>query len=338
VASVPHLVFSLSSGLYALPAAVVREIVWLPELTPVEDTAEYVVGVLNLRGHVVPVIDVQLRFGRSPQLYRLEDNVILVARGDRTIGVIVNAVHDVRDFPEEAIEPAPEDAPWQPGRFLAGFARFDEQVIALLDVERLLNGNAVPGYESTEPGVAWRPAERSFCPEATLEERTVFQDRARTLSQPMEAHDYAGLRPLAVTRLGAELYGFPLEVVREFAAVGSVTRVPCCPPHIIGQMNLRGDILTLVDVRSALQVQSGAATARETVVVQSGDMLVGINVDQVLDVLHLRPAEIAGIPSVLETAGGHYLEGTAPYGSQLFGILDLPKLLTGANLIVNEEP
>src|SRR5205814_10252811 len=126
-----------------------------------------------------------------------------------------------------------------------------------------------------------RAAERSSSPEATTAERAVFQERARTLSQPMEAQDYAGLRPLAVTRLGPEVFGFPLDVVTEFAAVGSVTRVPCCPPHILGQMNLRGDILTLIDIRSALQVPNGASIAKETVVVQSGDMLVGINVDEV---------------------------------------------------------
>src|SRR5207244_874866 len=133
-------------------------------------------------------------------------------------------------------------------------------------------------------------------------------------------------------------FGFPLQSVREFAEVGSICRVPCCPAHIVGQMNLRGDILTLVDVRSALQIPSGDPAHGKVVVLQTEDLAVGVPVDEVLDVLHFRPGDLTGVPSALEASGGQYLQGTAPYDSQLLGILDLQKLFTGANLIVNEEP
>lgn len=337
----PHLIFTLRGGAYTVPASAVREILWLPELTPVEESPRYVAGVLNLRGRIVPVIDLNIRFGLAPCRCRLQDSVIVVEWGDSIAGLIVSAVRDVWDIPPDAIAPAPESAPGQPSRFLAGFAKFQEQIIMLLDLERILRlppEATAPAGDRDEADASPASPDRNFCPDATPEERAVFKERARSLARPLEAPDFAGLLPLAVARLGQEFFGFPLESVREFAEVGEICRVPCCPPHIVGQVNLRGDILTLVDVRPALQIPDPAAQHDRVVVVQTGELSVGIPVDEVLDVLYLRPAEVTGIPAVLGASGGQYLEGTAPYGSQLLGILDLPKLLTGASLIVNEEP
>jgi len=323
-----------------VPAPAVREILSLPELTPVEEAPEYVAGVMNLRGRIVPVIDLMVRFGHARQPYRLADSVVVFEWEGTAMGLILNAVRDVWEIPESAIEAVPQYAPGQPARFLAGFAKRDEQVIMLLDLERVVRLPVeVPAQLEEGEGEESPPApERVFAPEATAEERETFRERARSLARPVETRDFTGLQPLAVARLGTELFGFPLPAVREFSDLTTVTRVPCCPDHVVGQMNLRGDILTLVDIRSALRIANGRPVDGKVVVVQSGDLVVGIPVDEVLDVLYLRPAEITGVPAVLEAAEGQYLEGTAPYGSQMLGILDLQRLLTGANLVVNEEP
>ena len=90
----PHLIFTLRGGVYAVPASAVREILWLPELTPVEESPRYVAGVLNLRGRIVPVIDLNVRFGHAPRPYHLEDSVILFEWEDAIAGLIVNSVRD----------------------------------------------------------------------------------------------------------------------------------------------------------------------------------------------------------------------------------------------------
>src|SRR5581483_10681188 len=123
------------------------------------------------------------------------------------------------------------------------------QVIMLLDMERLVRLPVGPGpgeeRDAAEGEVEEPSPGRTFCPDASDEERATFRERARSLARPVETQDFSGLLPLAVARLGAEYFGLPLPVVREFSDIAAVTRVPCCPPHVVGQMNLRGDILTL---------------------------------------------------------------------------------------------
>src|SRR5262249_34289721 len=146
------------------------------------------------------------------------------------------------------------------GRFIRGLARLNEQLVMLLDVERLLGPGELPvagdggetedGGRRTEdgggpsPSFGLRPpssapsaAEGSFSPEATAEERAIFRRRAQDLAPPMEQEESDGLASLAVVTLNGECYGIDLGLVREFAPLRSVTPVPCCPAHVVGQMN-----------------------------------------------------------------------------------------------------
>jgi purine-binding chemotaxis protein CheW len=318
----------------------VREILWLPELTPLEETPGYVTGVLNLRGRIVPVIDLDARFGRNPPRYQLTDSLIVLEHEEGQVGIIVNEVQNVRPISvAEAETPSYGFEGEQRSRFLAGLARVDEQVVMLLLLENVIRLPEVIealGGEEAPPLVS---AERYFCPGATAEEREVFRERARSLAKPLEEREAAGRLPLAVARLNDEYIGIDLEVVREFAEVGAASRVPCCPPHVVGQVNLRGDIVTLVDIRGALQMP--VAALREDgklLVVQSGELLVGVPVDEVLDVLYLRPADVTSVPAAVEGMAEQYLQGTAPYEGKLLSILDLPGILAHGNLVVNEEP
>src|SRR5690349_14814383 len=102
---VHHLIFTLRGSVYGVPASAVREILWLPELTPVEESPRYVAGVLNLRGRIVPVIDLNIRFGLAPRRCRLEDSVIILEGEGSLAGLIVTAVRDVWDIPPDAVEP-----------------------------------------------------------------------------------------------------------------------------------------------------------------------------------------------------------------------------------------
>ena len=80
--------------------------------------------------------------------------------------------------------------------------------------------------------------------------------------------------PLAIIQLGAECFGVGLDVVREFSHLRRVTAIPCCPSHIAGNMNLRGDILTLVDIRGLLNIPA-EGNPSEVMVVEAGDLSIG---------------------------------------------------------------
>jgi len=352
MASAPHLIFSLHGSLYAVPALAVREIIWLPELTPLAQAPFSIVGVVNLRGKVVPIVDLNVRLGQGRQPCRVQDSVIVLEEAGTLIGIIVNEVRRVRSIAEAEMEAAPSSL--SPGRgeepaarFLAGVAKVEDDIIMLLHLENLLRLPGNPGDMAPAEPEGERPApaaERSFCPEATPEERAIFRERARSLRQPLASQDFAGLIPLAVVGLNGEYFGIDLEIVREFSVLRAVTPVPCCPEYVVGQMNLRGDILTLVDIRAALNmpftnVHNGTSDnpTGKVVVVQTDALKVGVLVDDVFDVRNLQPSEIHAVPAAAQSLSEEYLKGTAPCGAKMLSILDLPKILTQGALTVNEE-
>lgn len=137
-------------------------------------------------------------------------------------------------------------------------------------------------------------------------------------------------------RLDRELFGLGLDVVREFAHLRSVSPLPCCPPHIVGNMNLRGDILTLIDIRSALGLMNNTAMS-EVVVLRLGELRLGLQVSEIVDVVYLTPADIGAVPVASERAGQAYCKGVATHGGQAVAILDLEKMLAQRALQVSEE-
>jgi purine-binding chemotaxis protein CheW len=142
--------------------------------------------------------------------------------------------------------------------------------------------------------------------------------------------------------MSGELFGIDLHVVREFALVHSVTPVPCCPPHILGHINLRGELFTLVDLGAALGLPASAAprthTGQKVVVLDLAGMALAAPVDEVLAVRYVRPGEVAPNPAAASAENAPFLRGTAPHGAQMLSILDLPRIFAQKRLSVREEP
>lgn len=328
----PYLLFSLNGARYGVPASSVLEIIWLPELAPAEEAPPYIAGLVNLRGKIEPVMNLGLRLGHPPRRFQLSDSIVMLKIDDVTMGVIVSGVSDVIGIAASAIEPPPHydaDSP-EHIHFLAGNARVGEEIIMLLDVPRLIHAPALPAS-----GVS-ASASSCFCPDATDEERAVFRTRAHNLMQALESLEAAERVPLSIIQLGEECFGVGLDVVREFSHLRRVTPIPCCPPHIAGNMNLRGDILTLVDIRGLLNIAAGG-TAAEVMVVESGELYIGVPVDSVIEVIYLQAADIASLPAAAHEETNEYCKGVARYGDSMVSILDMQKILAQGGLEVEEE-
>lgn len=335
-AMTPCLLFGLNGMRYAVDARSVLEIVWLPELTPADEAPPYIAGVVNLRGKIAPVMDLGMRLGHLPLRYRLSDCIVMLQADGVVMGIIVSEVSDVTGIAASAIEPPPryDDAPAHV-HFLAGNAKVGDEIIMLLDVPRLIHAPQMPSPELSASGDPADPR-TYFCPDATDDERAVFHGRAHNLMQPVESLEAAGRIPLSIIQLGGERYGVGLDVVREFSHLRRVTAIPCCPPHIAGNMNLRGDILTLADIRMLLNIPA-AGTAAEVMVIESGDLHIGVPVDQVLEVIYLLPADIAPLSAAAHEEKNEYCKGMVHYGEGVVSILDMQKILAKGGLEVEEE-
>ena len=136
--TVQHLTFSLAGEEYGVDILSVREIRSWSRVTRIPQTPRYLLGVLNLRGAIVPVMDLRLRFGLEREAYGDSTVVIIVAVAERLFGIVVDAVSDVADIDLAAIKPVPDLGAIVDTRYLRGLATHVERMVMLLDVENLM--------------------------------------------------------------------------------------------------------------------------------------------------------------------------------------------------------
>eukprot|EP00831_Metopus_contortus_P053102 TRINITY_DN4460_c0_g1_i2.p4 TRINITY_DN4460_c0_g1~~TRINITY_DN4460_c0_g1_i2.p4 ORF type:complete len:306 (+),score=59.03 TRINITY_DN4460_c0_g1_i2:572-1489(+) len=143
------LTFEVGDEFYGIEILYVTEIVSMQKVTEVPDVPEYIKGVINLRGQVIPVIDVRARFKLEAKEYDDRTCAIVVNVENAVIGLIVDSVDEVINIPEENIGPSPAISESQSCRFIKGMGRVDGNVIILLSVARLLNDDVLEGLAAT---------------------------------------------------------------------------------------------------------------------------------------------------------------------------------------------
>ncbi len=135
-----HLTFSLDAEVFALDIRCVREIIQFGVVTPVPLMPRFVRGIINLRGAVVPVIDLQVRFGREPARVGKKTCIVIfdaLRDGERTeLGLMVDAVSEVVDIPHAQVEPPPGFGGAVARDFIRGIARMGPRFVTLLEPDR----------------------------------------------------------------------------------------------------------------------------------------------------------------------------------------------------------
>ena len=146
-----YLTFRLAEEDYGIPLLQVKEIIGMMPVTAVPQTPDYVKGVINLRGKVIPVSDLRLRFGMNPTDYNERTCIIVVDIQGREhatrMGVIVDAVSEVLNVREEDIEPAPSFGDQARTDYILGMANMDERVKLLLDIDKVFDPEEIAGLE-----------------------------------------------------------------------------------------------------------------------------------------------------------------------------------------------
>jgi purine-binding chemotaxis protein CheW len=136
------------------------------------------------------------------------------------------------------------------------------------------------------------------------------------------------VRQFVEIRLEKELYGIPIEKTREVAVPVKITAIPGTPPHIMGLMNLHGEILSVVDIKSLLNMRTSApAETSRVVVIKTREGPVGIYCDEVINIYDIMKKDIEVPLSTLSNETGAYVKGQAQTTHGLMGILDIEGLL-----------
>ena len=137
-----YLTFSIGQEVYGIPIEHIIEIIGVQTITKVPDMEEHVKGVINLRGQVIPVIDVRTRFGIEFREFDDRTCIMVTRLKGVSIGLIVDTVEEVRDIIPEQISNAPTVATYQNGIYIDGIAQCeDDLVIIILNLYKLLYKN-----------------------------------------------------------------------------------------------------------------------------------------------------------------------------------------------------
>ena len=133
------LTFILGKEVYGIEILKVREIIGLMDITTVPQTPEYMKGVINLRGKVIPVIDLRLKFGMPEEEHTQETCVIVVEVNNTSLGIIVDSVSEVSDINGGEIEDAPSFGQGIDTSFIMALGKVKDKIIILLDIEAVLS-------------------------------------------------------------------------------------------------------------------------------------------------------------------------------------------------------
>jgi purine-binding chemotaxis protein CheW len=156
------LTFCLADEEYGIEILKVHEIIGMMAVTRVPRTPEYIRGVINLRGKVIPIVDLRMKFGMESKLADEETCIIVVRVRGIQMGIVVDKVSEVRDISNDDIENAPSFGSDVETDFLLGIGKSAGRVNLLLDIERVLSSQEVLDLESVTAGTPARTeAERA---------------------------------------------------------------------------------------------------------------------------------------------------------------------------------
>ncbi len=134
-----YLTFTLGDELYGIDIRVVIEIIGILPITGVPEVPDYVRGIINLRGKIIPVVDMRLRFGRPFRAYTDRTCVIVIEAEDVLVGLIIDGVSEVLDIPSEQVVPPPKLKAAQ-NRYVRGIGKLaEDKVVLLLDWQKLFS-------------------------------------------------------------------------------------------------------------------------------------------------------------------------------------------------------
>jgi purine-binding chemotaxis protein CheW len=361
-----YLIFRLHDSHYGIEAEFIQEIFPLPELIPIAGTNTDIIGVFYLKEQLVPVLHLDLLLGYSLKDCHVSDYIIIIQWESLQFGLVVHEILEMIELDNDTLETllSQADVSINDIFFVKGVIQVESKTVLLIDSQKLIcdpdslltlfwdleselerktnsSKNEEIDFDKNfvVEGIQTPSFYDLYCPDTTLEERTIFQQRALELQDvTVKAETEIENLSLAVIGFGEEYFGLDLGLVREFATIQNLKPIPCCPKHIIGNMNLRGQIITLVDIRNVLELPTNPINlGSKAVVFQVNDILAAFPVDRVLEVVSVKQNEM--MPGSINSFDNsvQYLRGIAPFREKTLCILDLPKILTEGGLIVNEQ-
>ncbi len=140
--------FRLAQEEYGIEITNVQEIILMGEITRVPQTLPYIMGLINLRSTVIPIVDLRLRFGLTQEESTDETRIMVVNVLDKTLGIVVDSVSEVLRVARKQISPPPPTISGLGKEYLTGLIKFEDRLLILLEISKILGEEGAAAVES----------------------------------------------------------------------------------------------------------------------------------------------------------------------------------------------
>lgn len=301
--------FLLDKEEYAIGIMKVKEIIRVPQIVKVPNCEAYIEGVVSIRNNLLPIINLRTYFGMGHLDISDHTRILVVDMGNFTAGIMVDKISEVLRVPASIIQPPPRFST-QSGEQLKGVAKLNngKRMILMLEPSKLISADEISGINGIDGTYEQDEDEKSIARQLLDEEQ------------------------LVTFKIDTEEYGVKIANVQEINRMTEVTKIPRAPYYIEGIVNLRGNVIPALDLRSLFNLPKKKVTdATRIIIVDFNGKRTGIVVDSVSEVLRFEKTLIEAPPDVLSSGiDSDYVEGVGKLddGKRMILILDINKVLS----------
>lgn len=298
--------FKLGDITYVIDTTCMQEIIELQETSPVPNAPPFIDGVINLRGKIIPILNLSKRIG-SPSGDVSKRKILILKMGNTLSGIIVDSIERIFRAEEVEIEEVPPLA-LAPSNieFVKGVVKKDKRILMLLDIEKVLSSD-----------------------EKNILDLEIKDEMALSIKK----YDESNQLQLIGFTLSNLAHAIEMEKVQKIIKMSQLTPLPGVPDFIKGLINLRGEVVLVIDIRSflGLEITDPTPSAR-IIITKVNNKTLGISVDDILQVLKI-PQDLIQLPlPTLEQQSQEFIKGEFLYANQLFVLIDLEKIISSKEI------
>jgi len=304
--------FTLDDVEFGLDIAKIQEIVQRSAITPVPGAPSFIIGVLNLRGQIIPVIDTRLRFHLQPTEVTSKTRIIVISLSGQSTGLQVDAVAEVVKLDDFSLRETPPLVAGVRSDYLAGMVQAGNRLITLIETGKIL--------DSEEFG------QKEFIQSAAATQAIGWSDHAQTAEEEIEDD-----LPFVTFGLGKESFGVNLECVEEIVELPPVTKIPDAPNYVMGVICIRDKVIPLLNLFHMFSVEPLANEDKPddnmVILVSIGSAKLGIAVDCIQEIIHIKDKDILPAPQTLQEEESARLEGVVMRSDRMVSLLKVMQIL-----------
>ncbi len=329
-----YIVFTVLNKLFALPIEQISEIIQLPEMDIPNNAPPYLAGLINLRGRIVTAIDPYPLLGEERGFYKQDNLVIVTSFKEDSVGLVVDAIIDTLNF--DMKEPDVSSSPIREP-YIDFISMWENNLIYFLNLEAFLKETENAGFSKH---VLKSSSFELFVADESSASR--FKKRAASLSKVIKTDvSVAGYseKKYVLFALSKEIYGINLKSVKEFCKenISSVVPVPCTPKFILGVYNLRGEFITVIDIKPFLGIFDSFSQEKvKFIIIKSDNFKVAVIVDDILDIDEIAEERKLVVNNESSAVNKYILSELVWDNERIASILDIDRLFREENISIED--